>query len=310
MYRLYFCAMIRSIFFIILSGIFFFFVNFIVKMLGQPEKSIISGLQKYPTHELVFFRSLISFSISATIILYRRLPFFGNNRKWLLLRGTAGMIALTLFFFTLHHLPLAIASTLQYLSPIFTVLIASFLFREEVSRLQHISSIIAFGGVVLIGFTGLVAGFDNGHPDLIWIVLGVLSSFLSGIAYNAIVKLKATEATVNIVLYFPMLALPITGIWCLYDFTTPKGIEWLLLLMIGVFTQIAQVAMTRALMMEKTSVIVPFQYLGAIYALVSGWFIFDEQLEWMSLLGIVLVLTGVVVNTVFRKKPKSAQKPV
>lgn len=302
MIRLYFCTMIRSISLIILSGIFFFFVNFIVKMLGHPEDAPVSGLQRFPTHELVFFRSVVSFSISAAIVLYRGLPFFGNNKRWLLLRGTAGMIALTLFFFTLHHLPLAIASTLQYLSPIFTVLIASVLFKEEVTRLQYISSLIAFVGVVFIGFTGLISGFTHGKADVLWIVLGVVSSLLSGLAYNAIVKLKSTEATVNIVMYFPMLALPVTGFWCLLDFTMPRGIEWLLLLLIGIFTQIAQVALTRALMMEKTSVIVPFQYLGAIYALLSGWFVFGEQLEWLSLAGIVLVLIGVIVSTLFRKK--------
>ena len=296
--------MIRGIFYIILSGIAFFCVNFLVKMLGNPDKAIINGLQQYPAHELVFFRSFVSFSISATIIKYRGLPFFGNNQSWLLIRGLSGMVALTIFFFTLHHLPLAIASTLQYLSPIFTVLIASYLFKEHISRLQYFSSFIAFIGVFIIGYTGLTAGFTLGKSDTIWIILGIISSFLSGVAYNAIVKLKSTEEPINIVLYFPMLALPITGIWCLVEFTVPQGIEWLLLLFIGIFTQIAQILLTRALMMGKTTVIVPFQYLGAIYALLSGWFIFDEQLEWISLVGIVLILGGVVVNTIFRKTDK------
>lgn len=297
--------MIRGIFYIILSGIAFFFVNFFVKMLGQPEKAVIHGLQQYPAHELVFVRSLVSFSISAAIIRYRRLPFFGNNRRWLFLRGFSGMIALTLFFFTLHHLPLAIASTLQYLSPIFTVLIAGYLFKERISGLQYFSSLIAFTGVIMIGFTSLTKGFTTDNVDVLWIVFGVISSVLSGIAYNAIVKLKATEAPINIVLYFPMLALPITGIWCLSDFTFPKGIEWLLLLLIGIFTQIAQVLMTRALMLGKTSVIVPFQYLGAIYALLSGWLLFNEQLEGIALAGIMLILAGVLVNAFFRKTGKA-----
>ncbi len=295
--------MIRGIFYIILSGISFFCVNFIVKMFGETDHPLIEGLQHYPTHELVFFRSLISFSISFTIIKYRKLPLLGNNRKWLFLRGTSGMIALTLFFFTLHHLPLAIASTLQYLSPIFTVLIAGYLFRESISRWQYYCSVLAFSGVVLIGFNGLSGGLDLSKSDLIWIGLGIVSSFLSGVAYNAIVKLRTTEEPINIVIYFPMLALPITGAWCLFDFTVPRGIEWLLLLLIGIFTQIAQVLLTRALMFGKTTTIVPFQYLGAIYAMLSGWFIFNERLEWISLLGIVLIVGGVIVNALIRKPP-------
>ena len=294
--------MLRGILYILLSGLSFFVVNFFVKMLGQPQEALIPGLQKYPAHELVFARSLVSFSISFAIIKYRGLPVLGNNRKWLLLRGTAGMFALTIFFFTLHTLPLAIASTLQYLSPIFTVMIAAQLFKEKVSSMQFISSFIAFGGVLLIGYNGIMGSVNGAPISLFWMVMGVLSAILSGVAYNAISKLKTTEAPINIVIYFPMLALPLTGIWCLFDFTFPRGIEWLLLLTIGVFTQIAQVLMTKAFMHTNTALVAPFQYVGAIYALLSGWFVFNEQLEIWSLLGIVLVLMGVVLGTVFRSK--------
>ncbi len=309
--------MIRGIVYIILSGMAFFVINFFVKLLGNPDNGIIPHLQKYPAHELVFFRSLISFLISAAIIKYRGLPILGNNRKWLLLRGTAGMLALTIFFFTLHKLPLAIASTLQYLSPIFTVLIASRLFRERVSKMQYFSSLIAFSGVVFIGFNGLLGGFNNQKlvPTAIgifWMGMGILSAVLSGIAYNAISKLKETEETINIVIYFPMLALPLTGIWCLFDFTVPHGIEWLILLIIGVFTQIAQVCMTRAFLSTNTAVVAPFQYIGAIYALLSGWFVFNEKLELASILGVCLVVFGVVFGTIFRagKKQKNEVEPV
>lgn len=296
--------MIRGIIYIVLSGIAFFIVNFFVKLLGNPENDIIPHLQKYPAHELVFFRSLVSFLISAAIIKYRGLPLLGNNRRWLLLRGTAGMLALTIFFFTLHKLPLAIASTLQYLSPIFTVLIASQLFREKVSKMQYFSSIIAFSGVIFIGFNGLTGGFSGQKPDLFWMGMGILSAVLSGVAYNAISKLKETEETINIVIYFPMLALPLTGIWCLFDFTVPMGIEWLILLTIGIFTQIAQVCMTRAFLSTDTAIVAPFQYIGAIYALFSGWFIFDEKLELASIIGVCLVIFGVIVGTIFRAGKK------
>lgn len=306
--RLYFYFMARGILYIILSGISFFVVNFFVKMLGNPDNSLIAGLQKYPAHELVFFRSVVSFSISAAIIRYRGLPLLGNNRRWLLLRGTAGMCALILFFFTLHKLPLAIASTLQYLSPIFTVLIASRLFGETVTRVQYLSSVIAFAGVAFIGLNGLTGVFENSKLDPFWMFMGVVSAVLSGVAYNAISKLKETEEPINIVIYFPMLALPITGAWCLFDFTFPQGIEWVILLIIGVFTQIAQVLMTWAFMATNTTIIAPFQYIGAIYALLSGWFIFNEKLELASLLGVCMVVSGVILGTVFRSK-KALNKP-
>jgi drug/metabolite transporter (DMT)-like permease len=294
----------RSILYIILSGISFFCVNFIVKMLGHPENSPISGLQKYPAQELVFFRSLVSFSISFAIIKYRGLPLLGNNRKWLLLRGTSGMIALLLFFFTLHHLPLAIAATIQYLSPIFTAVLASFLFKEQISKWNYVTSILAFAGVCMIGLTGVFGSREITHIDPLWVGIGIVSAILSGLAYNAISKLKDTEETINIVIYFPMLALPITGIWTLFDGVFPAGIEWLLLLLIGIFTQIAQVLMTRAFMLANTALVAPFQYLGAVYALAVGWIVFGEHLEFIHLIGISLVVTGVCLGVVLNGKWK------
>lgn len=271
--------------------------------MGNPSASLFPYLQKYPAHELVFARSLVSFSISAYIIKRRRLPLLGNNRRWLFIRGTAGMVALTLFFFTLHELPLAIASTLQYLSPIFTVFIAAQLFKEKVNSVQYFSSIAAFSGVVLIAYTSTT---DSQNPiSLFWIIIGVISAILSGVAYNAISKLKETEEPINIVIYFPMIALPITLIWCFFDAVIPQGIEWLFLILIGVFTQIAQVLMTKAFMLADTAVVAPFQYFGAIYALISGWFIFDEHLEWISLVGIFIIVLAVIIGTIFRKGVKS-----
>ncbi len=293
----------KGILYILLSGISFFFINFLVKTLGNNPFPFLGEVQKYPPHELVFFRSLISFSISAYIIHRKKLPLFGVNRKWLFLRGFAGMIALTIFFFTLHHLPFAVASTLQYLSPIFTVFIAGLFFKERIHWFYWLTSIFAFIGVVLVGIKPSENSFNS--YSLIWIFLGVLSAFLSGVAYNAIHKLKDTEAPINIVIYFPMLALPIMGFWCLFDFTFPKGIEWVILLFIGIFTQIAQVCMTRAFMQGKTQIIAPFQYLGAIYALLSGFFVFNEVLNVVSIIGITLILLGVLLG-VFIKKEKSS----
>lgn len=294
----------KGILFIILSGISFLVVNFFVKILGSgPDQELFPGLQEFPAHELVLARSIISFTISFVVLKRRGLPLLGNNKKWLTIRGLAGMIALTIFFYTLHHLPLAIASTVQYLAPVFTVLFAMILLKERVFKLQWLFIIIAFIGVGLISFNNLFASDSNTlQIDYTWLGLGILSSAFSGIAYTAIVKLKKTDTPINIVVYFPMLAIPFMTLWCLFDFVMPKGIEWLFLLIIGIFTQIAQVLLTKALHEDKASVITPFQYLGAIYASILGFFIFDEKLSLIVYIGIGLTLIGIVSNALLRKK--------
>lgn len=294
----------KGILYIILSGLSFLVVNFFVKIMGTgPSQDIFPGIQKFPAHELVLARSIISFAISYFVIKHKGLSVLGNNKKWLIIRGTSGMIALTIFFYSIHYLPIAIASTVQYLAPIFTVLFALFILKEKVVNLQWVFIVIAFVGVGLISFNNYLSS----EKDIVlinykWLGLGVLSSAFSGLAYTAIIKLKATDTPINIVIYFPMLSIPIMSIWCLFDFVMPIGIEWLILLVIGIFTQIAQVLLTKALHEDKASIITPFQYLGAIYASMIGYFIFDEHLSFIVYIGILLILLGVVSNALLRKQ--------
>lgn len=210
------------------------------------------------------------------------------------------MIALTIFFYTIHYLPLAIASTVQYLAPVFTVIFAMIILKDKVKALQWFFIFVAFAGVSLIGLNNLLANDIQMSIDYTWFILGIISAAFSGIAYTAIIKLKNTDTPINIVIYFPMLSLPIMTIWCFFEFTMPKGIEWLFLLIIGIFTQIAQVLMTKALHEESAAVITPFQYLGAVYAALIGFFIFDERLSWVVYVGILMIMTGVIANVLVK----------
>lgn len=289
----------------LLSSLCFGFVNLIVKILAD-QHNIYDSIQNYPEFELVFFRCVVSLSISITIVRAKKIPFFGNNKKWLLIRGLAGATGLTLFFFTLTHLPMAIATVIQYMSPIFTVVFAIYLNKQRVAPIQWLFFLISILGVLVISLGK--GSIDNFDP--IWIILGLTSAVFSGIAYNAIIKCTKTDEPVTVVMYFPLVAAPIMLVAMLIQgFVYPQGIEWILLLVVGVLTQIAQISMTRAFNSESASKVSPVKYVGAIYAVLIGFFVFDETLSLYATTGIILVLLGVLLNTFFKsKKPKI--KPV
>ena len=294
----------KGILYIILSGLCFLIVNFFVKLLGAGDsQNLIEGLQKYPGHELVLARSIVSLTISLVVIKKRKLAVFGNNKKWLIIRGLSGTIALTIFFYTIHYLPLAIAATVQYLAPIFTIIIAMIFLKEKVKSLQWFFIGLSFSGVALIALDK-ISGASSGPEGIsfFWIGLGLISAVFSGLAYTAIIKLKSTDAPITIVFYFPMIAMPIMILLCFHSFTMPQGIEWLFLLLIGIFTQFAQILMTYALHSGSASTITPFQYLGAIYAFLLGYFVFDETLNMIVNIGICLVISSVIVNVLIRKR--------
>lgn len=211
-----------------------------------------------------------------------------------MLRGIFGVTALSLFFITLQNIPLASAVTIQYLSPVFTAIIAIFVLGEKMKKAQWLFFLLAFAGVAML------KGYDD-RVSLFYLGLGLLSSFFAGAAYNCIRLVKDTDHPLVVVLYFPMVATPIMLVLSYFEWVMPIGWDWGLILLLGVFTQIGQVFMTKALQAEKANLVASLKYLGSIYALVYGYFIFDETYGLLSLLGIFLILMGVVLNVFYKR---------
>jgi drug/metabolite transporter (DMT)-like permease len=292
----------KGILYVVLSGLCFLIVNLIVKLFSGNLSLGGLDLQSLPAHELVLSRSIVSFVLSSIIIYRKGLPYFGVNKKWLIIRGTAGTIALTLFFMTIQNMPFAVAAVIQYLAPIFTMLFTFLLLGERIFRIQWLFVSLAFLGVCLISLQNYTLDYMGAYFEPYWIGLGMLSASISGIAYTAIVKLKSTDEPISIVLYFPMISIPFMALLCLFEFVMPVGIEWFLLLLVGVFTQFAQILLTKALHLSSSSVIIPFQYLGIVYALLVGYFVFDERLNMLVNLGVLFIFSGIIMNAYFRYK--------
>lgn len=250
---------------------------------------VVKHLKTIPATELVLFRSIVSLVLSFIMIRRKKLNPFGNNKLFLVLRGVFGVTALTLFFYTLQELPIGSAITIQYLSPIFTVIFAIFFLKENMRPIQWLFFFIAFAGIAMI------KGFD---PNITYrlLALGITSAIFSGLAYNCIRKLKDTDDPVVVVFYFPLIATPVMLVISLFNFVMPVGREWLLLLLMGVLTQIAQIYMTKAYQHSKMDKIAPLKYLGIVFGIGFDVTLFGVVYQPLAYVGIGLVIAGVVLN--------------
>ena len=111
---------------------------------GLLVKIGVKLLPHIPTMEIVFFRCLISFLITYFLLKRKGYNIFGNNKILLTLRGVFGTIALYLYFVILQEIPLATASTLIYLTPLFTSLVGVVILKEKMTTTQWILLFIAF----------------------------------------------------------------------------------------------------------------------------------------------------------------------
>jgi len=246
-----------------------------------------------PAVEVIFFRSLVSLVMSIVALRQQKVNPWGNNKKVLGLRGATGAVALILYFYTLQKIPLASAVTIQYMSPIFTTILGIFIVKERVFPVQWLFFAIAFSGIIVI------EGFDTRISPLL-LGLGMTSALFSGLAYNWIRRLNTTEHPLVIVLYFPLVTLPIASVYCLFNWVQPQGIEWLYLIMVGVLTQFAQYFMTKSYQSDELNKVASIKYLGIFFALGFGYLVFNESYSLYVYLGMALVLLGVLLNLWFK----------
>ena len=269
--------------YMLMSTFFFAVMNVFIKKLGN-----------IPPMEIVFFRCFVSMVLCFALLHRDRVEWKGSNRTLLLARGIFGTLAVYTYFVTMQNMPLGTAVTIQYISPVFTTIIAIFLLKERIKPVQWIFFLIAFSGVLVI------KGFDN-RISLTMLGIGIFSALASGFAYNMVRSLKQKEHAMVIVLHFQLVGVAVGFFFTLFNFKMPSGIEWVYLILIGVMTQLGQVNLSKALLQERMANVTILNYLGILYAIVFGVLFFNEHYEWLSLSGILLVVGGVAMNYFYQR---------
>jgi drug/metabolite transporter (DMT)-like permease len=261
----------------------------------------VKQLPGIPAMEIVFFRCTIAALFCFVGLQRAGADWKGSNRSILIARGVFGTTALYFFFVTLQNIPLATAMTIQYLSPIFTSVIAIFVLSERVRALQWLFYAMAFGGVLLIEqFDARVSPF--------FLAIGVFSAFCSGVAYNLVRSMREREHPLTVVLHFQLVGAAAGFISLFFDWRTPQGWDWFYLLMVGVFSQAGQMFLTSALQKEPVAGVAIINYTGLVYALLAGSLIFSEPQSTESLAGMLLVVFGVLLSVVYSKRMRDVEK--
>jgi len=267
-----------------LSTLAFFLANSCVKQVSH-----------LPAMEMVFFRCIVATVICTVGLVRAKASILGSNHFVLLLRGVFGTTALFTFFVTLQHIPLATAQTLQYMAPVFTAVIAIFVLKESLLPAQFLFYAMAFGGVLLIERVD-----DRISPW--YVVIGVFSGFCSGMAYNLVRSMRGKEYPLTIVFHFQAVGAVVGLISLFFEWETPRGWDWLFLLLVGVLSQLGQVFLTRALQSEAVAGVAIINYTGLVYAITVGWVIFGEPQTIWSLVGMAIVVSSVMISILYGRR--------
>ncbi|MDW3681945.1 DMT family transporter [Cupriavidus sp. CV2] len=289
-----------------MQSLWMLFAAFAFSLMGVGVKL---ASEIYATGEIVFYRSLIGVIIMWTVLASSgtsvRTPHMAMHIK----RSLFGVTALLLWFTSITMLPLATAMTLNYMSPVWIALIlgagAALTGTGGADRKLIGAILMSFGGVICLLQPSV------GHNQLTGGLIGLISGMFTALAYVEVRQLgQLGEPEGRIVFYFSAVGMVVGLAWML--FTGPSTHTWRgagLLLAIGILATLGQTAMTRAYKRGNTLLTANLQYAGIVFSSLWGMIVWRDQLNWLSWVGMALIIASGIATTLTRAREGSNRQP-
>ncbi len=256
---------------------------------------IVKWSEYYPLGQVLFFRGFFGLLFYFFIIPRERFKdFYYTKRVGLhFLRCMFGLIALVAIFIALRNLPLATVVSISFAAPIFTTIFSIFFLSEKVGLFRWLA--------VLVGFIGIIIITEPGFSSLnIYYVYPII--FCLGLSYVAIAirQLSTTEPVWLISLNFSA-AITLVSIFTIpFGWIAPNMKDLILLSLIGIFGGVANLWLSQSYKFSEVSLVTPLKYLALVFAIIFGFFIWDEIPTFKTLLGALLVVLSSVI--IFRRE--------
>lgn len=282
-----------GIYYMLIASLLFAGTGALSKILSSELSSI----------EIVFFRNIIGLGLIIWMIYKKPLHQTGGKFWLLAFRGIIGTIGLYAFFYNIAHIDLATAFTFSKTSPIFTALLAAFIFKERLSYLGWFAIFIGFIGILFIIEPTLGVSKDE--------YIGLLSGIGAALAYTSIRGLRKHYDTRAIVLSFmlcgsaiPLLSMIIGSFYYRPDldflispFIMPSLASWVMLILMGLLATGFQIYLTKAYAAsKKAGVVAAVGYSDVVFSMIFGLILGDSLPSAWAFLGIVMIIgAGILV---------------
>ena len=261
----------------------------------------------YPIGQVLFFRGFFGIIFYFFIIPRERLhDFYKTKRPGLhSLRCIAGLIAIIAIFIALRKLPLATVVSISFAAPIFTTIFSIFLLSEKVGIYRWLA--------VLVGFIGILIITEPGISNLnIYYIFPII--FCLGLSYVAITlrQLSTTEPVWLISLFFSIAITFLSFLTLPFGWVMPSFNHFLILSLVGIFGGVSNLWLSQSYKYSEVSLVTPLKYLTLVFAIIFGYFIWDEIPTIKTLIGALLVIVSTLI--IFRreiyKKKIITSKPI
>jgi len=264
----------------LLAGLFFSTLDATAKWLVRDHTLFL----------VVWARYLGQMVIVTPIAWHRGGPAFWRTQhlRMQLARSLCLVVATLCFFGALRFLPLAEASAVTFLAPMFAIVLSMPVLGEKPTRARWLAAIIGFTGILILVRPGSAVF----HPATALLVVAALANAL----YQLLTRRLPNDTPYTTLFYSALVGT--AGLSLLLPFAELPGEvtarDGMFLLLLGVLAGVGHWLLIGAFLAAPASLVAPFTYLQMIWATLYGYVVFGQLPDRLSAVGMaVIVASGV-----------------
>ncbi len=253
--------------------------------------------EDFPPGEMVFFRSVFAIPVIIIWLTARGELAHGFVVKkpmghfW---RGVLGTTAMGLTFTGLSLLPLPEVTAIGYATPIFTLILAAIMLGERIRMIRICAVAIGLLGVLVMIWPRLGSA-EMEFTATIGALCVLGATLARGFVQIHIRQLVQVDHPAAVVFYFSVTASVLSATTIFFGWTMPNWEQAAILIAMGLIGGVAQILVTSSYRFGQASMLAPYDYTSMLFAIIIGYFWFDELPTISILIGAALVIAGNVV---------------
>ncbi|WP_367106424.1 DMT family transporter [uncultured Psychrobacter sp.] len=249
--------------------------------------------------QILFFRSIVGLLVLSPIILLLKKEHFSfpTRIKLHLVRNLFHFAGQYGWFLGIGLLPLATVFAIEFTVPFWTIIISYLFLKEPITVKKVIAVLLGILGIIVIVQPRLgVASYGS------LIVLGAAICYAC--AHVSTKSLSNTDSPITIIFMMCLIQAPLGLLLFTQGWTTPVGIQWLWLIIIGVTALSAHYCMTKAMQYAEVTFVVTMDLFRLPLISIVGVLLYSERFSVALLVGILLIVAGNAINIYSKKTAK------
>lgn len=244
------------------------------------------------TVQILFWRSFVGFAIIAVLVTRAGWEkVHTSNIKVHVGRNVTHFAAQFCWFYAIATIPLAEVTALEFMTPIWTVILAALFLGEHLSRYRVAAVALGFIGTAVIvrpGFTTIELGT----------LAGLGASLGYAVAFATARFLALRERALPVLFYMLVVQLPLAFVLVLTvsGWAAPSLAKWPWVVLVGVTGLTAHFCINRALSLAEAGAVTIIGFLRLPFMVAVGYMAYGEAPEIWLLAGALLIVGGLYLN--------------